>query len=202
MSELHTWKFSLLIAAAFPCFAQAAEVSPVCLGKVCFRPALSLESSVLPIYGVGSVVRGGKAQIEDDRTRCYFDREINAYVLVTFWHAHIKKMRVSDLFLSSEALCSSALPPNQSFGALRLRAPIALGDSEALVLERLGPPQRKDDPVTLEAKNPTLVNLPGYGSRYGREKWVYFPEGEGSALGWSVHFQDGKVKSVGVWDSP
>jgi hypothetical protein len=109
---------------------------------------------------------------------------------------------MSDLFLSSETLCSSASPPKRSFGALRLRVPIALGDPEALVLERLGPPQRKDDPVALESKDPMLVDLPGYGSRYGREKWVYFPEGEVSLLGWSVHFQDGKVKSVGVWDSP
>ena len=202
MSQLRTWKLGVLIAAACPCLAQSAGVSPVCLGKICFRPALSLESSVLSTYGLGSVVRGGKAQIEDERTRCYFDRELNAYVLVTFWHAHTKKMRVSDLFLSREVLCSDALPPIQSFGAFHLRVPIALGDSEELVLERLGPPKRKDDPVALETKNPKLANLPGYGSRYRREKWVYFPEGEGSLLGWSVHFQDGKVRSVGVWDSP
>jgi hypothetical protein len=111
-------------------------------------------------------------------------------------------MRVSDLFLSREALCSSALPPKRSFGTLRLKAPIALGETETVVLERLGPPQRKDDAVALESKDSKLVGLPGYGSKYGREKWVYFPEGEDSLLGWSVHLEDGKVMSVGIWDSP
>lgn len=203
IGQLCAWNLGLLTITAFSCIAAvASEPMAVCLGDVCFRPALASESSIISSYGIGSIVRGGKTPLEDERTRCYFDSELNAYVLVSTGHAHSKSMRLSHLFVSREPLCSSAPPSKHSFGPLRLQAPISLGDPKTLILDRLGPPQRKDDPVALESADPKLIGLPGYGSKYGHEKWLYFPEGQDSLLGWSIHFQDGKVKSVGIWDSP
>lgn len=203
MSQLHVWRWSFLLLVGLPCFGQPViKNAKVCLGEVCFRPALSLESDVIQSYGNGRV-RGERAALVDERSRCYFDPQLKAYALFEFSHAHTQQMRVSHLFVSAETLCKGAPPPAKPLGALFLNAPIALGDSQTSVLKRLGPPQRKDDMAALEAKNPKLANEPGYGMRFGREKWVYFPEGEkDSLLGWSVHFEQGQVKSVAIWDSP
>lgn len=200
---MHGLKIAVVVVSALAAHAAcAASDLRACVGKICVRPRISLEKEVIATYGPGFLVRGGAAGLEDDRTRCYRDTASKSYVLVTFWHAHGTQMRVSEVFVSTEKLCQHPAPAARPFGPVRFGVPIAIGDSEASVAKKLGRPQRVDDSKELEAEDPKLLDEPGFGSRYGEKKWVYSPEGEDSLLGWTIHFHAGKVKSLGLLDSP
>jgi hypothetical protein len=154
-------------------------------------------------YGPGEIHESAEGGIVDTRTRCYFDGAQRLSVLADIYHNNDPPhMYVVGVHVSRAPLCAQSVAPRKPFGKLRLTTGIAIGDSEAVVVKKCGKPDRVDDAVALEKRNPRLKQQPGFGSQFGERKLVYFREGDDSLLALFVQVTEGRVVSLWLSESP
>jgi hypothetical protein len=154
-------------------------------------------------YGPGEMQESADGGIVDTRTRCYFDEAQRLWVLADIYHNNDPPhMYVVGVHVSQAPLCGKAVSPRRHFPKLTLSGAIAIGDSESSVLAKCGKPDRVDDPLALEKRDPRMKDEPGFGSKFGERKLVYFPEGEDSLLALFVQVSNGRVKSLWLSESP
>jgi len=177
-----------------------------CIGDICVHPKLMTDDELVRRHGPGEhkdLVLGGTV---DSRKRCYFDSAQMLWVFVDLYHVDApppQQLYVVGVHVSTEALCDRAVSPRKPFPKLVLATGLAVGDKESSALAQCGQPQRIDNTLALERDDPRLKNMPGFGSRFGERRLVYFPEGqEDSLLALSIQVTKGKIKSLWLSVSP
>lgn len=174
-----------------------------CIGDLCLRPKQMSDKELVQLYGPGEIRESAYGGIVDTRTRCYFDGAQRLWVLADIYHNNDPPhMYVVGVGVSQVSLCGKAVSSRRPFPKLALSGAIAIGDSESSVLAKCGEPDRVDDLLALERRDPRLKDEPGFGSKFGERKLVYLPEGEDSLLTLFVQVSNGRVKSLWLTESP
>ena len=158
--------------------------------------------NVVRIYGEGAKTADDATKRRAWREHCYFDKAQGLWVLVrSLVRPSISGSSIG-VVVSAVPLCKEKVAPTQSFSQLSLSNGIAIGDTEAKVIEMCGMPDHTFDTAALENKDPSLRDRPGVGSKFGKRTLMFLPEGEHlhSVLTLFVQVTDDKIVSLGLID--
>lgn len=171
----------------------SVNFSGLCVAGICLDDkGINLEK-VRDQFGKGFEVR--RRDDAGSRSYCYYDASNKVWGEFTFGgdDQHSRRPTLQGITLTTTAICpkdSSTSVPLESAGGVRI------GQSETELVQIMGKPDRVDDAVQREKKNPAIKRT-RYSARFGEQVFVYERKGD---LGFVfVFLHAGRVSTV--WQS-
>jgi hypothetical protein len=152
-----------------------------------------LEADIVNKYGKGVFL----TSIPESRVHIYFDPVQSLWIRFDASdHGHNGVFAVERIFVSIVPLARDTALSKSPFSPLVTENNICVGSKESQVIKLVGKPFRTDDAVEREARDSRYRDDPAYGSLWGSKVFVYFPEGKDSLLMFSIHLDNGIVRSL------
>jgi len=168
-------KVHLIAAALVPvCIGKPAmaalDFSRLCVAKVCLEDKSATVERIRAKFGPGQALRR-----EDDaggESYCYYDAQNNLWGEFTFGSNHQphRRPRLLGITLTTAAMCSTNATSKAPIGPRAGR--VRIGSSESELVQVMGFPDRVDDALQRERKNPGIKRT-RYSARFGDRVYVY-----------------------------